>query len=320
MVSRTSTIDHLSLDEYTDIVSVTTQRPKAADRRNSAKSQQEDEDPTYDLMALPQPAHIPANPQPSCKPPYDLSPNTLAGNQDRVERRGRPHLDSNQTKISKHDKPKDLGVAKNARVSKKSTNRRKRAEKRVCSGTNNPFVANGNPVSNGLFDLDVAGQMIPHCSPDLITTCPKPLTPAEVCDSKTYLSYQIDMARHLAYNGVSGPYRVGEFLCDLYLADAKFVKIASLNVGPHGYSFWRHVLTSERIHSHDGSKVTGKPVAMADGTLVWMEDEKGNIIPPEWSFNEPHDLPFEPQVVEFPSTAPQQRHPGLRSGNDPTLL
>ncbi|CEI65180.1 hypothetical protein FVEN_g12312 [Fusarium venenatum] len=316
MVLTTITTDHLSLDAYTGTARLALQRPKAPNRRHSAKPKHEDEDPIYDLMALPQPTHVPAVAPSSCKPPYDLSPNALAGNQNRVERRGRPRLDSSQTKNSEQDKQKDLDVVKNARASKKSTIRGKRAEKQACSSTNN-----GNPINHGLFDLDIANQMIPYCSPDLITTCPKPPTPAGMCDSKTYLSYQIDIARHLAYNGVSGPYRVGEYLCDLYLADAKFIKIASLNIDTYGQSFWCHTMTGERVHSQDGSKVAGKPVTMANGALVWMEDEKGNTIPPEWSFTEPHDLFFEPQVIEFPSTVPlQQRYPGLRSGNNPTLL
>ncbi|KAL3606609.1 hypothetical protein FPOAC2_01567 [Fusarium poae] len=320
MVSKTITTDHSSIDAHTDTARLSPQRPKVLNRRYSAKSRQEDEDPSYDLMALPQPTHVPAVVPPSCKAPCDLSPNASAGNQNRIERRGRPRLDSIQTKNSKQDKQKDLDVIRSARASKKSTNRRKRAEKQACSGTNNPFVANGDPVNYGLFDLDIANQMIPYCSPDLIATCPKPPTPAGMCDSKTYLSYQIDIARHLAYNGVSGPYRVGEYLCDLHLADAKFVKIASLTIDTYGQSFWCYMMTGKRVHSQDGSKVTGRPVAMANGALFWMEDEKENIIPPEWSFTEPHDLFFEPEVTEFPSNTPlQQQYPGLRSSNNPTL-
>ncbi|PTD13389.1 hypothetical protein FCULG_00004103 [Fusarium culmorum] len=313
MVSETSAIDHLSLNEPTDTARVVPRRPKASQGQHSAETKREDEDPTYDLMDLPQPTHAPTDAQPSCKPPYDLSPNALAGNQNRTKRRGRPRLDSTQTKNPKQGKPKDSSVTKSARVSKKPTERRKRAEKGTNSSTDNPFVANGNHISHGLFDLATANQMIPQCNPELITTCPKPPSPAGMCDSKTYLSYQIDMARYLAYNGVSGPYRVGEFLCDIYLPNGRFVRIASLNEDPYGNSFWCYMMTGMRIHSWDASKVTGKPVAMSNGTLLWMEDENGKRIPPEWSFNEPHNFP------RVPSTAPL-RHPGLRSSCNPTLF
>jgi hypothetical protein len=256
-------------------------------------------------MALPQPIHVPADAQPSGKPPYDLSPNALASNQNRTERRGRGrlHLNSGQTKNSKQ----------------KPANRGKKTGKRACSSTNNPIVSHGFSVP------DFASQVIPYCDPSLITTCPEPPTPATMCEPNTHLRYQVNMALHLAYNGVSGPYPVGDFLCDLYLADARFVKIAIRKIDPHGQPFWCHMMTGERLRPQDGSKATGKPVAMTNGTLGWMEDEKGVIIPPEWTFIDPHDLSLDLQNLKAPTTVPLQQqvdevHPRLKSGNNPTLF
>ncbi|RGP77427.1 hypothetical protein FLONG3_4477 [Fusarium longipes] len=306
MASTAVEREHLSPNESTDTMTIVSQRLKIPHKQPSVNPKQSDEGPTYDLMALPQPTRVPADPQPSGKPPYDLSPNALASNQNLDERRGRPHVGLCQTKNTKWDKPNARNFAKSDRVFKKPTSRGRQAKKDVSRSANSPIVTDGNPVSYDFLVPSIAGRTIPYCNPSLVTTCPKPLTPVRMCDPELYLSYQINMARHLAYNGISGPYLVGDFLCDIYLADASFIKIACRKVDPHGHPFWCHMMTGERLQPQDGSKATGKPVALINGALCWMEDEKCKIIPPEWAFVDPHDVSFDPQILRDPTTVPQQ--------------
>lgn len=303
---------NLGLNPPKDTIGVATPRPQRPDSQPFAKPKQDDERPTYDLMALPQPSHALADTKPSEKPPNDLSPNTLASNQNRAESSARSRLSSRQPRKSKQDKLNISKVSKSARGCRTSISQAKRAEKRICSSAN---TAIATPTSHAPPFTDIARQNIPLCSPELITRCPRVPTVAQLRDPNICLSWQIAMARHLAYNGVSGPYVVGEFLCDLYLANGQPVKIAQLRTDPQGQQFWCHLMTGERLQTQDGAKLTGKPVATSNGALAWMEDEHGGMIPPEWTFTKPHVWSFDPRIPKDPTTL-------LRSppGIDPRLF
>lgn len=276
-----------------------------------AVSQRDADSPIYDLMALPQPAHFPVGAQPSSRPPYDLSPNALASNQNCSGRR----------QNSTQNKQNALTAPKVARVSKKSAAQLKPARNHARNGTNNK-----NFTERRLFTTKNASQPIPPFDPRSITQGPPSISPSQMSDPDMYLNYQINMSRYLAYNGVSGPYPVGDFLCDLHLPNTQFIKLAVREVDPQGEAYWRHLMTGARLEPEDGSKIAGKPVALSNGSFQWLEDERGRIINPKWSFIQPRksekaEAHQTPQILRIRDRGQQQQvdevHPGLRRGCNP---
>ncbi|KAJ4014814.1 hypothetical protein NW766_005131 [Fusarium irregulare] len=278
-----------------------------------AASQRDADSPFYDLTALPQPAHFPVGTQPSSRPPYDLSPNALASNQNRSGRR-------QNSKQNKQDASK---APKVARVSKKSTPQLKPTRKHARNGINNK-----DSTEQRFLTTNLANQQIPPFDPQSITRRPAAISPSQMLDPDMYLSYQIDMSRHLAYNGVPGPYLIGHFLCDLHLPSTQFVKLAIREVDPQGEAYWRHLITGARLEPGDESTMAGKPVALSNGSFQWLEDERGRMIKPKWRFipppkSEKVEVPQTPQILKTRDRGQQQQvdqvYPGLRPGCNPRL-
>ncbi|KAJ4129376.1 hypothetical protein NW768_007919 [Fusarium equiseti] len=289
---------------------LTASQPFAVRQLHTAP-QRDADSPIYDLMALPQPAHFPVGAQPSSRPPYDLSPNALASNQNHSDRR-------QNSKQNKQHAPKAPNVA---RVSKKSTAQLKPAKNHVRNGTSTPKF-----TEHRFFTTKNASQPIPPFDPKSITKRPPSISPSQMSDPDIYLNYQIDMSRYLAYNGVSGPYPVGDFLCDLHLPNTQFIKLAVREVDPQGEAYWRHLMTGARLEPEDRSKIAGKPVALGNGSFQWLEDERGRIIKPKWSFMQPPksekaDATQTSQILRIRDRAQQQQvdevQPGLRPGCNP---
>lgn len=55
---------------------------------------------------------------------------------------------------------------------------------------------------------------------------PKPPAVGELFTPKGKLHWQVDMARHLAYKGISGPYEIGDYLCHIHIGTGEVMKQA----------------------------------------------------------------------------------------------
>ncbi|KAM0559534.1 hypothetical protein ACHAPJ_004566 [Fusarium lateritium] len=161
---------------------------------------------------------------------------------------------------------------------------------------NDQFITNQGPRSNNTdnskwcykaFQAFDPRDSIPPFNQDLVKLKPPPPSPSNMHDPGACFLFQVDVARHLAFTGVNGPYELGGFLCDIHRANGGFVKIAQRETAPNGEHFWRHIITGDRLQPQEGSDVTGKPIAYRNGALFGMQDDQGKTVPPEWTFTDP---------------------------------
>lgn len=320
----------------------------------SAVSQQDDDDDIcIDLTKLAQQVWTaeeqqttaPAVQQPAKKPNYDLSPRTLTNGQDgsffRNHNIARPSLlkQPRQKKVDHHSPHDASRISKTIRLPKEPTRQRKLSKNCIGSryksiteddNTASPYISTPNKTSDPNPHYQVGQEFsfsrsIPPMVPSLMKTCPRPPTAALMFDSIAYFPYQLDMARHLAYNGVSGPYELGEYLVDIHMGTAQPVKIARRDTGEYGQPVWRHLITGDQIIPRDGSKVWGIPVALSNGALLHMEDTNGTRIAPQWGFSQPREWHSQewPEIEkpeEKQHSAQQEAnpfHPGVKPGCNP---
>ncbi|KAM0243936.1 hypothetical protein ACHAP5_006795 [Fusarium lateritium] len=193
---------------------------------------------------------------------------------------------------------------KATRLPKEPARQSKHSKNWIGNSRDSPITVDDNPASRCIstpnktsdpnphykvaqaFSFD---QSIPPMDPNLIKTCPKPPPAALLFDQKASFPYRLAMARHMAYNGVSGPYELGEYLVDIHRATGKPVKIAHRDADEYGQPIWRHLITGDRIQPQDESNVSGKPVALSTGALIRMEDANSTVIAPEWIFSQPRE-------------------------------
>ncbi|KAF9765766.1 hypothetical protein IL306_001893 [Fusarium sp. DS 682] len=313
-----------------------------------AAFQPNEDGPKYDLTALANPIQAtskPSAPMYNLEQVYDALKWTPWGNQQSGPVQGQnpaQHRQSNiktaQPRDSKQIKrnplgPRDgSGISKAARLPKQPATQQKRSRNSQGENSNIATARGGNSTPNNRSDpapyYQVAqapnlSRPVPQFDPALVSSCPKPPPPSEMLDGEKYFLHQMATARHLAFNGVSGPYQVGHCLCDVHKATGRLIKFARACTAPNGEKYWHHIMTGASIKAQDGSSMTGKPVALSNGALVWMADENGKAIPPEWTFNEPHFSPglSEDQETGQYSAQTQQDtnpiHPGLKTGHDP---
>ncbi|KAM0418703.1 hypothetical protein ACHAPT_012402 [Fusarium lateritium] len=166
----------------------------------------------------------------------------------------------------------------------------------------------------------VSGQNVSPDEPlppfDLTKPATAPSTPAasDTLNPHEYLlRWEIQMAHSLRHAGVLGPYKIGDWLCDIHASSGSFMKVAYHDIAPNGEHFWRYILTGQRVRSVDGNRVNGKAVHFSNGAFAWMENEKGERIVSEWQFNDP-GVQGSAQREEK-QTNPI--HPGLKPGCDP---
>ncbi|KAF5018221.1 hypothetical protein F66182_9807 [Fusarium sp. NRRL 66182] len=302
-----------------------------------------DEGIVYDLAALPQIPYASSVQEGSRKPNYSLSPGALAGYQSRVERPSRSHSNLGNSKDSKQVRPDPLAPCNPSRVSKtackpkQSVAQPKHSKKQGDNNVDNPIVVDdklAGHVHNGPRNLKEAsgspsfyspsppflkGDTIPKFNPARATIAPSPPSISDLFNPEISLPYHIDMARHLACTNISGPYEVGEYLCDIHKATGRFIKIAHRETGPDGNLFWRHIMTGDHLLPSNNSELTGKPASLLNGALVWMENEQGNIVPPEWMFMNPRGWQFGKRISQTLEKKNEVNpiHPGLRPGCNP---
>jgi hypothetical protein len=304
---------------------------------SSAALRPGEDGPKYDLTTLAnpiRPTSRPHAPMFNLEQVYDVFNDTPWGNQQSdtvgeqnpTERRQNNNKTA-QSRVSKQTKRKPLGpragsgVSKPPRLPKQPVTQPKRS-KSPQGKSPIDVVARGatstpsNPSDPAPY-YEVArapnlSRPIPDFDPALISACPKPLSPSEMLDADKYFLYQMATARHLAFNGVSGPYQVGHCLCDVHKATGNLIKFARACTAPNGEKYWRHLMTNASIKAQDGSTLTGKPVALSNGALIWMADEEGKAIAPEWTFKEPQFLPQSSEGQEMgqhPKQAQQDINP-----------
>ncbi|KAF4431425.1 hypothetical protein F53441_13901 [Fusarium austroafricanum] len=307
----------LPREEIGDSITVALDNPMApSPKRCSVASQQQEgeEEATYDLFNLSGPIQPTKNAAVDDKDQvYDLFKQNPAGSQNHSQHRAsvnqpaQPKEGKQKKKKSNPLGPRDnLGVAKAARRPKQASRQPKHSKMPSGSCANNPIAIDDKPAfCGGTAPCNTSDptpyyiaaeapalpsalqEEIPPFDPVSINTCPKPPPPVILLDPKARIRYQVHMSRYLAYSGVVGPYEVGDYLCDVQMSNGKLVRIAKSNTGPNGGKFWSHLMTGERVQAQHGSRLTGKPVSLMNGALAWMEDEQGQRIPPEWTFNEP---------------------------------
>ncbi|KAF4972734.1 hypothetical protein FSARC_742 [Fusarium sarcochroum] len=277
--------------------------PRAPRGRASTSRQQEDAGTVYDLTALPRTTRTPDVEQQSHKRHYNLSPDALAGYQNQIERHGRKRFECAQPK----DKPSPLApqhgsrVAKVAHLPKQVPSQSNRSRTLASSSVNNPIAiddqrprstnADGTKWCYNTFKAFDPRESIPQLNEAFVKIVPPAPSPSNMHDPGACFLFQVDLARHLAHSGVNGPYELGEFLCDIHKANGGFVKIARRETA-NGEYFWRHIITGERLQPQDGSDVTGKAVALGNGALFGMQNDQGQVVPPEWTFTEPRIWQF----------------------------
>ncbi|KAJ4261414.1 hypothetical protein NW762_006837 [Fusarium torreyae] len=293
-------------------------RPPIAPRGQASTSrQQEDSDTIFDLTKLPKPTEAPNAEQQSLKPYYNLSPDALSGYQNQVERRGprrfgraqpsplAPQHGSRVAKVAHLSRqapsqPNTLRSNQFRRLAGSSANNPIAIDDQLAinqvSNTNNQFITNQYPRSNNTndskwcykaFQAFDPRDSIPPFNQDLVKLKPPPPSPSNMHDPGACFLFQVDVARHLAFTGVNGPYEIGGFLCDIHKANGGFVKIARRETAPNGEHFWRHIVTGDRLQPQDGSDVAGKPIAYRNGALFGMQDDQGKTVSPEWTFTDP---------------------------------
>ncbi|KAF4336216.1 hypothetical protein FBEOM_9942 [Fusarium beomiforme] len=334
-----------------DCITVAPRHTTAQMARGShfAAFQPNEDGPKYDLTALSNPIQAtskPSAPMYNLEQVYNVLNSTPWGNQRSDSVQGQntvQHRQSNmkttQPRASKLTKRNPLGPRYGSGISKPShrpkqpAKQQKRSRNPQGNGSNIATAKGGNSTPSSRSDptpyYQVAqapnlSRLIPQFDPALVSTCPKPPQPSEMLDGEKYFLHQMAIARHLAFNGVSGPYQVGHCLCDVHKATGSLIKFARACTAPNGENYWHHIMTGASIKAQDGSSMTGKPVALSNGALVWMADENGKAIPPEWTFKEPHfssGPPSEDQGMRQHPVRTQQDtnpiHPGLKTGHDP---
>ncbi|KAI3586154.1 hypothetical protein IWW34DRAFT_814610 [Fusarium oxysporum f. sp. albedinis] len=328
-----------------DCITVAPRHPKAHMARGSSSAalRRGEDGPKYDLTTLANPIRPTSGPRVpmfNLEQVYDIFNDTRWGNQqsDAVGEQNpterRQNNKTAQSRASKQTKRNPLGpragsgVSKTPRLHKQPGTQLKRSKNPrgknpidvVARGASSTPSSPSDPAP--YYEVARAPNLsrpIPDFDPALISTCPKPLSPSEMLDGEKFFLYQMATARHLAFNGVSGPYQIGHCLCDVHKATGNLVKFARACTAPNGERYWRHLMTNASIKAQDGSRMAGKPVALSNGALVWMADEEGKIIAPEWTFNEPQFLPGssdDQEMGQYPKQAQQGTnpiHPGLKT-------
>ncbi|KAM0199996.1 hypothetical protein ACHAPI_003098 [Fusarium lateritium] len=215
-----------------------------------------------------------------------------------------PPKQTKQRKVYHHSPHDAQRISKAARLPKEPARQSKHSKNWIGNSRDSPITVDDNPASrcistpnktsdpNPHYEVAQAfsfDRSIPPMDPNLIKTCPKPPPAALLFDQKASFPYRLAMARHMAYNGVSGPYELGEYLIDIHRATGLPVKIAHRDADEHGQPIWRHLITGDRIQPQDESNVSGKPVALSTGALIRMEDANSTVIAPEWIFSRPRE-------------------------------
>nr|RBQ89983.1 hypothetical protein FVER53263_20355 [Fusarium verticillioides] len=308
-----------------------------------AALQRGEDGPKYDLTTLANPIRPTSGPHVpmfNLELVYDVFKDTPWGNQyseavgeqnpteSRQNDKTAQYRALKQTKRNPLGPRAGLGVSKTPRLLKQPAIQLRRSKNLQGKNPIDLVARGATPTPSSPSDpapyYDVArapnlSRPIPDFDPALISTCPEPLSPSETLDGEKYFLYQMATARHLAFNGVSGPYQIGHCLCDVHKATGNLVKFARACTAPNGERYWRHLMTNASIKAQDGSRMAGKPVALSNGALIWMEDERGKAIAPEWTFNEPQFLPGSSDDQEMgghPKQAEQETnpiHPGLKT-------
>ncbi|KAF5672132.1 hypothetical protein FDENT_10651 [Fusarium denticulatum] len=328
-----------------DCITVAPRHTKTHMARGSSPAalQRGEDGPKYDLTTLANPIRPTSGPHVpmfNLEQVYDVFKDTPWGNQhsDAVVKQNhiesRPNEKTAQYRALKQTKRNPLGpragsgVSKTPRLLKQPAIQLKRSKNLQGKNPIDLVARGATPTPSSPSDpapyYEVArapnlSRPIPDFDPALISTCPKSLSPSEMLDGEKYFLYQMATARHLAFNGVSGPYQIGHCLCDVHKATGNLVKFARACTAPNGERYWRHLMTNASIKAQDGSRMAGKPVALSNGALIWMADERGKFIAPEWTFNEPQFLPGSSDDQEmggYPKQAQQETnpiHPGLKT-------
>ncbi|KAM0349642.1 hypothetical protein ACHAPU_003469 [Fusarium lateritium] len=313
------------------------------------QSGQNDESPTIDVPTIMQNTWAPAIQLAYRRPDFDLPMGDLLEGWNIAEPHERksfvpPQPKQPRKKVVNPHPPHDASrVTKGVCLPKRVTGQQKRSHVSSGSSRNKPttrdhgFATQGSSTPNKVDNLDLyyaaanafsPRQTIPPCDPKLVHTCPQPPSITQMFDQKTYFPYQLDMARHLAYNGVSGLYELGDILGDIHRGTARPVKIARRDTTEHGLEAWRHLLTQDLLQPQDGSRISGKPVALSNGALVWIEDRKGRVIAAEWTFADPREWYSSDKTGQEQEEKPEKKqrrsyeaaepiHPGLKPGCDP---
>ncbi|KAF5674722.1 hypothetical protein FHETE_2796 [Fusarium heterosporum] len=312
------------------------------------QSRQGDESPIIDVPMIMQNTWVPAIQQAYRRLDFDLPMGDLL--RDPHQRHSLGPLQPKQPKkkavnpYSPHDASK---VTKTVRLLKQVDGQQKRSQVSTDSNGNKLIIIDHGSATRGSSTPTKTDDVnpyytalntfspwkdIPPCDPKLVYTCPQPPSITGMFDQKTYFPYQLDMARHLAYNGVSGLYELGDILGDIHRGTAKPVKIARRATDEHGLEAWRHLLTQDLLQPQDGSHISGKPVALSNGALIWIEDRKGKAIAAEWTFADPREWHFSDKTEQVQEEKPEKKkmqqqrrsyetaetiHHGMKPGCDP---
>ncbi|KAF4998402.1 hypothetical protein FGRMN_3187 [Fusarium graminum] len=304
-----------------------------------------DESPTIDVPMIMQNTWVPAIQQAYRRLDFDLPMGDLLEGHHQRDSLG--PLKPKQPKkkaVSPHSPHDASKVTKTVSLPKQVDGQQKRSQVSTGSSGNKPIIidhgsttrGSSTPIKTDALDPYYTAantfspwKDIPPCDPKLVYTCPQPPSITQMFDQKTYFPYQLEMARHLAYNGVSGLYELGDILGDIHRGTAKPVKIARRDTGEHGLEAWRHLLTQDLLQPQDGSYVSGKPVALSNGALIWIEDRKGRTIAAEWTFADPREWYFSDKAEQVQDEKPEKKkqrrsyetaetiHPGMKPGCDP---
>ncbi|KAF5005030.1 hypothetical protein FDECE_8501 [Fusarium decemcellulare] len=245
-----------------------------------------------------------------------------------------PRCTLGSVQIAKSSKNKNRG-AKNPSSSQnvRRVNTNTRNTSRAPRRRSNPAAGlSGNPLGsdpnaamspNSVPDVSPAGNPPSHSSAAVLpnlppATLPEPLAPMNYQKMHEHEAYQISMAQHLSSIGVTGPYEIGDYLCDIVRATGHITKLAVREVLPDGQQVWRDLRVGSLIAPRPSLNICGRPAATSSGALLWMEDETGKVIRPEWMFFGPLAGRFNgswSQKVQDKGESPADS--GLKPGYDP---
>ncbi|KAF7551312.1 hypothetical protein G7Z17_g5090 [Cylindrodendrum hubeiense] len=142
---------------------------------------------------------------------------------------------------------------------------------------------------------------------------PAPPSPAQIIEENSSLRWQIQMSRHLAQNGLIGPFEIGDFLCNINRVTGKILKIASRVYNPSQGYYWQNMFTGGRINHQntntDAQALCGKPVAGPGGAFLGFSDDNGGILQPPLQLISP-----DREALLYPE--PELKS-ALRNGQDP---
>lgn len=125
------------------------------------------------------------------------------------------------------------------------------------------------------------GHPIPP--PNWTKTVLAPSTPstADLLKENGSLRWQIRMARYLAYNGITGPFEIGDYLCDIDVITGEIAKVATRIYSQAAKSYhWQSMFTGNPVQQTKESELYGAPLVADDGSFRGLvEDDKVVKVP-----------------------------------------